>query len=176
MPLDPAQIEKYPAGVAINRQNLDMCEGCDSVLTTTTIYADGTIGACCGIGSRLIPELQMGPFGETTLAEAARIAESDFLKRWIRSEGPERILAWAAQHDPDIEWENMYAHRCQACLRIYQDQRVRQTIREYHSEKIPDVLIGEWLLFGYAGAQPDHNTKSEAPKADDGPINNSHDQ
>jgi hypothetical protein len=58
-------------------------------------------------------------------------------------------LAWAATHDSSIEWENLYSHRCQACLRIYQDPKVREVIREYHQEKIADVLLGEWLLYKY---------------------------
>ena len=39
---------------------------------------------------------------DTSIAEAQRRAESDFLKLWLRVEGPERILAWAAQKYPDL--------------------------------------------------------------------------
>jgi pyruvate-formate lyase-activating enzyme len=155
MPLDPNEIQEYPKGVAINRFNLASRQGCDSVLGTTTVEADGTIGACCGIGMRLVPELQMGNIANTSLAEAARRAEMDFLKRWVRIEGPERILQWASSYDPSIQWENLYAHRCQACIRMYQDPRVRRVITEHHLEKLPDVVFGEWLLFQYSGVKPE---------------------
>ena len=64
-------------------------------------------------------------------------------------EGPERILEWASTHDPEIQWEDMYAHRCQACIRLYKDSRVKTVIQEHHQEKIADVLFNEWLLYHY---------------------------
>jgi Radical SAM superfamily len=152
MPLVPAAIEKYPEGVATNGENLPGRRGCDSVLTTTTLQADGSLGACCGIGMRLIPELQLGHVADTSLQQANRLAADDVLKRWIRVEGPERILAWAADHDPTIEWEDMYAHKCQACLRLYKDPKVRDVIFRHWQEKLPDVIFGEWLMFRYKGA------------------------
>jgi organic radical activating enzyme len=149
MPLMPKRLANYPPGMATDHTNLASCSGCDSVLQTTTIQADGAIGACCGLGMRLIPELQLGIVGEVPLASAIEDAEEDLLKRWIRAEGPERILAWAAERDPSIEWEGMYAHRCQACLRLYKDPSVRKIVREHYKEKIPDVLYSEWLLYHY---------------------------
>jgi hypothetical protein len=149
MPLSAYDAADYPEGISINSSNVASCKGCDSVLSTTTIMADGTIGACCGLGMRLIPELHLGNIREVSLEKAETIADNDFLKRWIRIEGPERILAWAATHNPNIVWENLYAHRCQACLRIYQDHEIRETIQNHHQEKIVDVLYGEWLRFHY---------------------------
>lgn len=149
MPLSDLVVSRYPDGVAINRSTLSATRGCNSVLSTTTVEADGVIGACCGLGMRLIPELQLGTEDTTTLADADRRAADDFLKRWIRVEGPAKILAWAAEIDPEIKWENMYAHRCQACLRLYKDPRVRKVVREHHFQKLADVIFSEWLLYHY---------------------------
>src|SRR5215211_7336354 len=162
MPLSPAANNEYPEGLAANKTNLISRTGCDSVLSTTTVHADGTMASCCGLGMRLIPELHQGNIEDTTLADADRAAENDFLKRWIRLEGPERIVAWAATHNPDIEWENMYAHRCQACIRLYKDPKIRQVIKEHHQEKMADVLFGEWLLFRY---NPEGDGLSQEPHA-----------
>ena len=147
MPLAPSTVQQYPAGVSINRSNVSACHGCRSVLATTTVQADGRIAACCGLGMRLIPELQLGHIADTNLDEADRKASDDFLKQWIRVEGPERILAWAATHDNTIKWENMYGHQCQACLRLYTDPAVRNVIRAHHKEKLVDVLFADWLLY-----------------------------
>jgi hypothetical protein len=162
MPVSPSVVEKYSDHVAINRRNLPLRKGCDSVLTTTTIQADGRIMACCGIGARFIPELEIGRAGETKLAAAAQAAADDFLKQWIRIEGPEHILAWAATHDPEIQWEDKYAHRCQACLRLYKDPRVRRVIADNYLEKMADVLFAGWLLFGEAPADGEGQSRSEA--------------
>ena len=40
----------------------------------------------------------------------------------------------------------MYAHRCQACLRLYQDPVVRTVVSHSYEEKVADVMFGEWLL------------------------------
>lgn len=154
MPLSPAESQPYPPGLVANLQNVASRSGCDSVLTTTTVQADGQISSCCGLGSRLIPELYVGHVDDTSIEEADHAGADDFLKRWIRAEGPERILAWAATHDDSIDWENRYAHRCQACLRIYGDRKVRRVIKSNYSEKFADVVSQEWLLHHYRDSEP----------------------
>lgn len=146
MPLNPLTVEQYPPGVAINKDNISACTGCDSVLQTYVLEADGRIGACCGLGMRIIPELNVGVSkGETFLKKAIEDSESDFLKIWIHFMGPEKILAWAAEKDSSIAWENMYAHRCQACLRLYKDPLISEVIREHYTEMIAEVLQSAWL-------------------------------
>ncbi|MEV6444406.1 radical SAM protein [Amycolatopsis sp. NPDC051716] len=154
MPLNPRKQEHYPDGLAVDSSNISRVRGCDSVLQTVTVQADGNIGACCGLGMRLVPELNIGQLDETPLAKAIDSAEQDLLKRWIKLEGPERVLAWAATKDSNIEWEGRYAHRCQACLRLYKDPAVREVIREHYTEKIPDILFGEYLLYDYRLHEP----------------------
>jgi MoaA/NifB/PqqE/SkfB family radical SAM enzyme len=146
MPIHFGRQHSYPEGYLLNRNNLALKTGCTSCLTTTTVQADGRIAACCGIGVRTIPELQVGCVETTSLREADQAAADDFLKRWIRLDGPEKILAWAAEIDPEIDWENKYAHKCQACIRLYKDERVRSVIQACHQEKFADVLLGEFLL------------------------------
>jgi hypothetical protein len=136
----------YPESYLLNKTNLARKSGCDSCLRTTTVQADGRIAACCGLGIRTVPELQIGHVDDTTLREADASASDDLLKRWIRVEGPEKILAWAASIDPEIEWEDQYAHKCQSCLRLYQDERVRAVIAEHHQEKLADIILAEFLL------------------------------
>jgi len=149
MPLSPGEVGHYAEGMSTTKKNLPVHTGCSSCMGTTTLQADGRIAACCGIGMRAIPELQVGHISSMSLTEADEVMENDFLKRWIRIEGPEKILAWAATHDPSIQWEGMYAHHCQSCVRLYRDPKVRAVILEHHQEKMADVLMAEWLLYHY---------------------------
>ena len=55
MPLKPSRTEQYPDGFVINADNVSTTHGCDSVIQTITVQADGSLGACCGLGMRLIP-------------------------------------------------------------------------------------------------------------------------
>ena len=64
----------------------------------------------------------------------------DFLKIWLFVEGPEKILAWAATKDPTIAWENLYAHNCDACRRLYTDLAVMRAIEHHYEEKYLEVL------------------------------------
>lgn len=146
MPLDPQQLEEYPGDTSANQENLLLRDGCDNVLQTYTLQADGRIGACCGLGLREIPELNVGTANNRDfLKQAIEDAENDLIKLLIHYKGPEKILAWAAQKDPTIQWENMYGHRCQVCHRIYKDARVVDIIREHCHEMMGEVLQTIWL-------------------------------
>lgn len=151
MPLDPSTIEKYPEGMAAHRLNFKGYSACDNVLQTYTVQADGKVGACCGIGMRLIPELNVTTIDtHDFLHVATEEAEEDFLKIWIHYKGPEQVLAWAARRDPSINWEGLYAHRCQACARLYQDPKVARVIRDHYLEMVTDVLQSAWFDECYA--------------------------
>jgi hypothetical protein len=146
MPLDPYRRNDYPIGATATRENVGLRTGCESVLQTYTVQADGRIGACCGLGLRQIGELNVATVDEPdTLATAIARAEADFLKLWIHYVGPEKILSWAASHDPDIGWEGAYAHHCQACARIYRDPAVRRVIRDHYEEMVSSVFAAAWL-------------------------------
>jgi pyruvate-formate lyase-activating enzyme len=168
MPLDPNVLERYPPGVAGNKLNFKSHMACNNVLQTYTVQADGLVGACCGIGMRKIPELNVATIRDPDfLVHAVEEAESDFLKLWIHYKGPEQILAWAAAINPSIRWENMYAHRCQACARLYRDETVKQVVREHYDEMIAQVLQTAWLDEHYipdlTGNRDGAKSKSPAP-------------
>ena len=139
-----------PAG-AVNRSNLSQCTGCDSLLTATTVQANGIVSPCCGLGIRFVPELQVGHIDAGTIAQADDRARQDPLKQRIHEEGPERILAWAADRDPRIQWEDMYAHRCQACIRLYKDPMVRKVIAEFDTPSA-SIADGDLSARTHAGA------------------------
>jgi len=146
MPLNPELTEQYPDGVAVDSQNVNMRLGCNNVLQTYTLQADGRVGACCGIGMRTIPELNVVTTESPNfLYRAIDEAEDDFLKLWIHCKGPEKLLAWAAEKNPEIKWEGMYAHHCQACARVYKDPAVKKVIFEHYEEMVSEVIQSAWL-------------------------------
>ncbi len=136
MSLSSQEILDYPEGIAANSRNLGRIGGCDDVLRTITVSADGSFSACCGVGMRQVRELQLGNIESCTLSEAIRKAESDPFKWRIRCEGPEHILAWAADQDPRIIWENLYSHRCQACIRVFTDPNIRSIVKRHYPDSL----------------------------------------
>lgn len=146
MPLNPFKVEQYTKSFTANRDNLDCFPSCDTILQSLTLLSDGNISTCCGFGNRLIRELIVSNINEPDfLGTAIENTENDFMKIWLHYEGPIKILAWAAEKNPNIRWENMYAHCCQACLRIYKDPTVVQTIKENYQEKVGQVISSAWM-------------------------------
>jgi hypothetical protein len=88
MPLSPTAVNRYTEGATVDASNVAMRAGCDSVLHTTTVQADGRLGACCGLGMRLIPELQIGNVGDTPLPRQTKLRERIFLSVGLGSRGP----------------------------------------------------------------------------------------
>jgi hypothetical protein len=130
----------------ISRANLHLRTGCDSVLNTLVVTPREQLGACCGLTREQIPELQLGSLREASLTELYEAAATDFLKIWISVDGPERILAWAAEKDPQIQWEHRFSHHCDACRFLYHDPRVRDMIQRHYEERVDDVLFRFTLM------------------------------
>ncbi|MYN45043.1 radical SAM protein [Pseudoduganella sp. FT93W] len=146
MPLNHSTVYQYPQGAACDVQAAAMRGGCTSVLKTYTLQADGRVGACCGLGLRVIPELNVSTVDQAQcLQQAISVAEQDFLKLWIHYQGPAKVVAWAATHDPAIRWEGMYAHQCQMCQRLYHDDAIRNVIASHWQEMIAEVMQAAWL-------------------------------
>jgi organic radical activating enzyme len=146
MPLRHDIFHQYPEGLVTDGRNIGTRKGCDSVLQTYTVQADGRVGACCGLGLRTIPELNVERVDKPGfLGRAIAESEEDFLKLWIHYQGPEKILAWASSHNPSIKWEGLYAHHCQSCQRLYHDDAIRAVILEHWEEVVGEVILAAWL-------------------------------
>jgi hypothetical protein len=98
------------------------------------------IGFRCGLSRELIPELN-SDWDKHSLFELLEQAGKEFMKIWLFVDGPERILAWAADKNPKIDWENRYGHHCHACLALFENPLVRETIAKNYHERVEEVLI-----------------------------------
>lgn len=146
MPLDPMSVEDYPCIIVANSDNIHNFQGCESILQTYVIQSDGRIGSCCGLGLRTVAELNVANVNqENFLHEAVKISESDIVKLWIHYFGTEKILKWAADKNPSIMWENMYAHKCQACMRIFKDYEIKSVILDHYEEILGELIMNIYL-------------------------------
>lgn len=146
MPLDPFEVEEYSPGAAVNSENLTKFAGCESVLSTYVLQADGRIAACCGLGMRTVPELNVGNVKNVDSLRTSIVdAEDDLIKLWLRYYGPEKILEWVSEKNPSLDWQNKYAHKCQACMRIFKDPEIVKVIHQNADEIIGDLIFRSWL-------------------------------
>lgn len=139
MPMEVGDFIPQEEAKLLNRRTVHLRKGCDSVLRTAVLTPDRNYGFCCGLSREQIPELN-APWEAGSIAGLVEEAGTDFMKIWLFVDGPERILAWAAEKDPRIEWENRYAHHCHACLGLFSDPLVREAVRANYRERVDDVL------------------------------------
>jgi pyruvate-formate lyase-activating enzyme len=144
MPMNPYETIAQDSSRMVNRTNVHQRGGCKSIFTTLVVTPSSRIGFCCGLSREQIPELNAD--WDDEVASLLHRAASDFLKIWIFVDGPERILAWAGAKNPHIDWEDRYSHHCHACLRLYSDPAVRDTIMKHYEERVEDVLTRYSIL------------------------------
>lgn len=123
--------------------------GCTSIIGGIAVSPDENLGACCGITCNHIPELTVGSLKRSSMAELIDLMKRDFIKRWLFAQGPEHILAWAAEHDPGIVWEGRYSHQCHACYAVYNSSAVRKVVAEHYNKKLLDVSFQCWMMSKY---------------------------
>ena len=141
MPLDPAK-SGFTRNLNATRETIAARRGCDSVLQTYVLQANGVYASCCGLGMRRIKSLQQRSVSESgALALSIEEAEGDLLKWALSAIGPEKILAWTAKHDESIKWEGKYAHRCHACIRLFGDINVADVIRKHSGELAAETIF-----------------------------------
>ena len=116
--------------------------GCDSILSTYTLRADGTLAACCGLAMEDISELVLEE--GITLQQAIKKAEGDVVKMAIRYIGPAKLLAMYLNHS-DNEPHHNYTHQCQSCFAFYYDGKVREWFLNNH-ENIVESIIEHFVV------------------------------
>ena len=64
---------------------------------------------------------------------------SDFLKIWIHTDGPERIILWAKHYDSALNIPPT-VHPCEACAILHQDERIGFILRNHYHEVVDAVM------------------------------------
>lgn len=123
------------------RERLERFRGCDNVLENMVITPHERLASCCGLTFEHIPEMKIGDARARGLRELYDGQLEDFMKIWIRVEGPEKIFFFATQKDPGIPFPNGATHPCQTCAALFLNPRVRRVLREHYLEKVPEVMF-----------------------------------
>jgi hypothetical protein len=135
----------------MSRSNLNGSGGCTSVLSSIVISPSEYLIACCGLAHEQIPAMRLGTLRSRSFSDLIEQARTDFLKQWIMVEGPHKILQWAAEKDASIDWEDKYAHICDACRRLHADKRVLDVIAHNGEEVATDIML-RFNMFDSFGA------------------------
>jgi hypothetical protein len=114
-------------------------KGCSQVFENVVVTPRDEVSACCGLTFEHIPEMRLGKCSGANLAETYRQQGEDFLKHWLKVDGPysiiERLLGDRAKTVLDG-----VVHQCQACAILHQDPDIRAELLQRHAEFVPDVM------------------------------------
>lgn len=102
---------------------------CESIFHDIVINPYGEVYACCGVGVSRIPQMRLGNVNQEPVKVIYERAFDDFLKVWLHTEGPEKILKFV--HDKTgqkFPWHS--CHICDLCRVIFTDKTIVPIIRE----------------------------------------------
>lgn len=122
-------------------ERLQRYRGCDNVLENLVITPHEQAASCCGLTFEHIPEMKLGNARRRRLRDLYAAQMEDFIKIWLRVEGPEQILHFATLKDPGITFPGDAMHPCQVCARLFLDRRVRQALQRHYLERVAEVMF-----------------------------------
>ncbi|CAM4387079.1 radical SAM protein [Bacillus manliponensis] len=119
--------------------------GCDNIFQNFVLTPYNKVASCCGLTMEHIPEMKIGEYVEGSLEEYFNNQYNDFLKIWIWVEGPEKIYYFASQMNDKVQYNSNITHNCQACVEIYQNELIKETLLN-HWEKVYDDVMFKYEL------------------------------
>jgi organic radical activating enzyme len=113
---------------------------CNQVFTNVVMTPHGQISACCGLTYEHIPEMILGRHADTPLRTLYATQLDDFVKVWLRVEGPAGIAHGLLPEAEAREMVESCDHICQLCAKVHQDERIRNAAPEAWGQHVPRVL------------------------------------
>lgn len=107
-------------------------KGCDQVFTNCVLTPKKEIASCCGLTLEHIPEMRVGTIDN--VASYRDEQKDDFMKLWLRVEGPMTILETLLGRDHEKLQD--VVHLCQACAIVHRDHEVREKIASAYTDHI----------------------------------------
>jgi len=115
-------------------------KGCQQIFRNVVITPNDEMSACCGLTFEHIPELKLGRLSEVSMQAAFDQQLDDFLKIWIRMDGPEAIIEKLFPDEAPKQIEQNVVHICQACVILHKHPKIREELNKRYHEFVPDVL------------------------------------
>lgn len=114
-------------------------KGCSQVFDNLVVTPHDNLSACCGLTLEHIPEMRLGKNDGTNMGELYRAQADDFLKYWIRVDGPYAIIE-KVMGDAAPKYLDGVVHGCQACAILHKAPEIRQKVVEAYPSHVEGVL------------------------------------
>lgn len=103
--------------------------GCRQLFDNAVITPHHNLSACCGLTLEHIPEMRLGQCDGENLSALYNEQAEDFLKFWLRVDGPYSIIEEALGDEAGSVLDGV-VHICQACAILHKDDRVKERVRQ----------------------------------------------
>lgn len=113
--------------------------GCRQLFDNAVITPHHNLSACCGLTLEHIPEMRLGTCDGGNLSALYNDQADDFLKFWLRVDGPYSIIEDAMGDEAGSVLEGV-VHICQACAILHKDERVKARVRAHAPEVARAVM------------------------------------
>lgn len=113
---------------------------CETILDSLVVTPDLKFKSCCGLTVNAIPEMDMGAVTGANMDKRHSDQFDDFLKLWLKVDGPEGIINFIRKNEPGIKTPK-FQHPCQACKFLYTSPAAKKYLRENFQRKVSDVLF-----------------------------------
>lgn len=113
-------------------------KGCGQVFDNIVVTPKREIAACCGLTLEHIPEMKLCGIDE--IEKYAELQHDDFLKLWLRVDGPERIIQLIQPGHV-----KKFQHPCQACAVLHLEEETRKSLIKNYQKHISSVIY-RWNL------------------------------
>lgn len=115
-------------------------KGCDQLYNNTVITPHKKHSACCGLTMEYIPEMKIGDL-HSDLFFNYQEHKNDFLKVWIFTDGPYKIVEKLMGKNYLENKHNIpMTHPCQVCAYMHQDPCIREEILKNSLHHSVDVI------------------------------------
>lgn len=119
---------------------------CTNLFDSITINQYHQMLACCGLSTKYIPYLTIGDLKKASMKFINYFQYNDFLKIWLFTEGPEKILDFCKKNgNVNIDMKKI-DHPCMACIRLFNDPLNINIINTNYKKICTRILLKYFFL------------------------------
>lgn len=116
-------------------------ERCSSILNDIIVFPDKKMYSCCGLTSIYSKYLYLGKLTSHSVTELYTKQFDDFIKVWLYTEGPGKILNFARKKRGLAPLSFRGVHTCQVCVELFKDEENIKIVKDEYKEVLQDVII-----------------------------------
>ena len=114
---------------------------CTSLFKTIAINPKNQMYSCCGLTVDVNPFLNIGNVAEFSIDELYNNQFNDFLKIWLYTEGPQKILEYIFDKGKFERFSTENWHICQICIELFRNNQYLEFLRNNYEEVYSNIML-----------------------------------